>query len=166
MTKTQNISTPLTSQSDKMHSAKQKMLFLLFLPMKNGRQILHSLPQSLHPPKCLLRFSSLWARVTEENMWGNQCQNWRLRAGLKNGEAFSRRKIFSGNLNYAASTPRYIPVMAMAQSFIYVEGLDFVCRPYDAPQLLFVWSCGRAACGGLWPPCLMESLVSLVHAGQ
>lgn len=169
MMKNQNISTPITSQSDKMHSAKQKMLVLLFLPMKNKRQILRALPQSLHPPKCLFRFSSLWVRSTEEKMWGNQCQNWRLRAALKNGEAFSWRKIFGGNLNYAISTPRNIPVsrvMAVAQSFICVEGLDSMRRPRDAPQLLFVGSCGRAACGGLWPPSLMESRVSLVRAGQ
>lgn len=105
MTKTQNISTPITSQSAKMHGATQKMLFLLFLPTENKRQILHPLPQSLHPPKCLLRFSSLWVRRTEEKRQGNQHQNWRLGAGLKM-EGLLLKNTFHQKAKISSFTPQ------------------------------------------------------------
>lgn len=43
MMKTQNINTPITSQSARTHSAKQKMLFFLFLPMEKKKKKTNSL---------------------------------------------------------------------------------------------------------------------------
>jgi len=76
---TPNISTPIASQSAKMHNAKQKMLFLLFLLTEKKRKTnFQPLPQLRCSLKCLLRFSGLWVMLTEEKMQGNQCQNWKL----------------------------------------------------------------------------------------
>lgn len=156
MMKTRNISTDII-QSAETHSAKLKTLCLLFLPTENKRQILRPLSQLLHPPRCLLRFSSLWMRPQRRKCRKTSLKNESL--GLvKKWRGFCWGKHFSGKLNDAISNLRKTSVscaMLITHSFIYFEVLAFWAGQSMHHSFSLSWSRAEVPgdgsdCGASW----------------